>query len=195
MRMSRWLMFRSPMSIARGLVAMCCLLISSAAPAQDVLRGHGGPVRGLAMGAETRLLVSGGFDHVVIEWDLARNAARRVLRFHDGAVNAVAMLGGDCFASASEDTRIAIWCGDGVAPLRVLTGHNGPVTALAAVPGDGGRLASASFDGTVRLWDSARGDGTAAARRSQIARDGAGGICCRRLFRRRGRHDHREPAR
>ena len=118
--------------------------------AQDVLRGHGGPVRALAVNAERRELVSGSFDSTVIIWDLARNTAKRVLRFHNGPVNAVALLADGCIATGGEDRRIAIWCGEGAKPQRVLEGHDAPITALSAVGGD---LVSGSFDGTVRTWD------------------------------------------
>jgi cytochrome c len=120
--------------------------------AQEVLRGHGGPVRAMAVRPDARELISGSFDSTVIVWDLERSAARRVLRFHDGPVNAVAALDGGCIASGGEDRRIAIWCGEGDRPARVLEGHTGPINALAS---SGPHLASASFDGTVRLWEAA----------------------------------------
>jgi cytochrome c len=121
------------------------------AEAQDVLRGHGGPVRALALAPTARELVSGSFDSTLIVWDLERSAAKRVLRFHDGAVNAVVALSDGCFASGGEDNRIAVWCGNGERPAHVLTAHEAKITALAAL--DRGRmLASASFDRTVRMW-------------------------------------------
>ena len=114
-------------------------------------RGHGGPVKAMAVWADGKTLVTGGFDSALIVWDIASGAARRVLRFHGSAVNAIVNLPGECFASGGEDAKIAIWCGSDAEPKRVLDGHAAPITHLA-VSADGRRLASASFDRTIRVW-------------------------------------------
>src|ERR1019366_10681917 len=56
------------------------------------LRGHGGPVRALAISSEGETDISGSFDSTAIRWSLTRNAAVQVLRFHADAVNAVVLL-------------------------------------------------------------------------------------------------------
>ncbi|MGE0752672.1 MAG: c-type cytochrome [Variibacter sp.] len=126
------------------------------APAFAQLRGHGGPVRALAISADAQTALSGSFDSSAIRWSLRRNAAEQVLRFHDGAVNAVAMLQDGRLATAGEDGRVALWTPGKQAPDRVLEGHQGPVVALAVSP-DGTTLASASWDHTLRLWPLAGG--------------------------------------
>jgi cytochrome c len=115
------------------------------------LRGHGGPVRALAVAPDGRTALSGSFDTAAIRWSLARNAAEQVLRFHDGAVNAIALLKDGRFATSGEDARIAIWKPGETQPQRVLEGHTAPVVALAVSP-DGMHLASASWDHTARIW-------------------------------------------
>ncbi len=126
-------------------------------PAAAELRGHGGPVRALAISGDGETALSGSFDSSAILWSLRRDAARQVLRFHDSAVNAVALLKDGRATTAGEDSRIALWSpGDG-APATVLEGHQGPVVGLAVSP-DGGTLASASWDGTIRLWPLAGGE-------------------------------------
>jgi len=115
------------------------------------LRGHGGPVRALAVSADGRILMSGSFDTSAIRWSLERHAAEDVLRFHDGAVNAVVLLKDGTAATGGDDARIAIWSPHEQMPRRVLEGHRAPVVALA-VSGDGRFLASASWDHTARLW-------------------------------------------
>ncbi len=136
------------------LAAALLLALGFGAGAQE-LRGHGGPVRALAVLPDG--LASAGFDQAVILWDAERGRAWRVMRWHGGAVNALAVLPDGGLASAGEDGRIALWPPGGAAePVRVLEGHAAPVAGLA--PGPDGMLGSAGWDGTVRLWSA---DGTA----------------------------------
>jgi cytochrome c len=122
-----------------------------AAPALAQLRGHGGPVRAVAVSPDGKRAVSGSFDATAILWSLSSGAAEKVLRFHDSAVNAAAFLKDGRIATSGEDAAIAIWRPGAAKPAQVLKGHTGPVVALAVSP-DGTTLASASWDGTARLW-------------------------------------------
>jgi cytochrome c len=125
-------------------------------PALAQLRGHGGPVRGLAVAADGQSAISGSFDSTAIRWSLTRNAAEQVLRFHADAVNAAVLLRDGRAATAGADGRVAIWTPGKAEPDTVLEGHTAPIVALAASP-DGATLASASWDHTVRLWPLAGG--------------------------------------
>jgi len=125
-------------------------------PASAQLRGHGGPVRALAVSSDGETAISGSFDSTAIRWSLTRNAAEQVLRFHPDAVNAVVLLKDGRAATAGADGRIAIWTPGHAQPDASLEGHTGPIAALAVSP-DGTILASASWDHTVRLWTLAGG--------------------------------------
>ena len=125
-------------------------------PIHAQLRGHGGAVRALAISADGLHAISGSFDTAAIRWSLSRNVAEQVMRFHDGPVNAVALLKDGRIVTAGGDAHIAIWTAGKQSPDRVLDGHTGPIAALAVSP-DGNTLASASWDRTVRLWPLAGG--------------------------------------
>lgn len=120
------------------------------------LRGHGGPVRAIAVSPDGASAMTGSFDQSAILWDLSAGTAEAVLRFHQGAVNAVVAVPGLGFATGAEDGRIALWRGEAAVPAQIVDGHTGPVAALAIAP-DGSRIASASWDGTLRV--TALGDG------------------------------------
>jgi len=124
--------------------------------AQAQLRGHGGPVRALAISADGARAVSGSFDTSAIRWSLKRNVAEQVMRFHDDAVNAVAYLKDGRIVTGGADAHIAIWTPGKQKPDTVLNGHTGPIVDLAVSP-DGKTLASASWDHTARLWPLAGG--------------------------------------
>ncbi|MBV9954483.1 MAG: c-type cytochrome [Pseudolabrys sp.] len=131
--------------------------VFDAAPAFAQLRGHGGPVRALAIAPDGLRAISGSFDTTAIRWSLGGNSAEQVMRFHDGAVNTVTWLKNDRFATAGEDGQIAIWTAGKTQPDIVLKGHTAPIAALAVSP-DGATLASASWDHTVRLWPVSGGE-------------------------------------
>jgi cytochrome c len=134
------------------LLALC----GAAAPVLAQLRGHGGPVRAVAVSPDGSRALTGSFDATAILWSLSSASAERVLRFHDSAVNAVAFLKDGRMATAGEDAGIAIWQPGAAQPERVLKGHTAPIVALAVSP-DGSTLASASWDSTARLWSLADG--------------------------------------
>src|SRR5262249_33971457 len=129
--------------------AVLALFFPSSAVAQ--LRGRGGPVRPGAASpdgrrAVARRLVTAAFVGSLGPSHLSGNA-EAVLRFHEGAVNAVAFLNDGRMVTAGEDARIAIWKPGEDVPARVLEGHRGPIVALAASP-DGAFIASGAWDHT-----------------------------------------------
>ena len=144
---------RSESALMRGRSFCILLLLLSwtLLPAHAQLRGHGGPVRALAVSSDGKRLVSASFDTTAITWSLASGAAEKVLRFHEGAVNAVVVLQDGRIATSGEDARIAIWQPGQDKPVTILQGHTAPVVSLAVSP-DGKTLASASWDNTARLW-------------------------------------------
>lgn len=140
-----------------GVLALCivaALLVLDPSSAQAQLTGHGGPVRAIAVSGDS--VLSGSFDTAAIRWSLKTESAEQVLRFHLDAVNAVAFLKDGRIATAGADARIAIWTAGRQQPDQVFEGHRAPIVSLAVSP-DGARLASASWDHTVRLWSLADG--------------------------------------
>jgi cytochrome c len=135
---------------------VAALLALHSAPAQAQLRGHGGPVRAIAVSPDGKRALSGSFDTAAIRWSLKTESAEQVLRFHSEAVNAVAFLKDGRMATAGADAKVAIWTAGRQQPDQIFEGHGASIVSLAVSP-DGARLASASWDHTVRIWSL--GDG------------------------------------
>jgi cytochrome c len=117
--------------------------------ARAVVRWHGGAVNALAA-LPGGFFASSGEDQRIALWPPRPGAQPlRVLEGHDGPVAALAAQG-QRIASAAWDGTARVWDLAGGAPVRVLEGHQGNVNAV--VFGADGVVATAGFDGTVRLW-------------------------------------------
>ncbi len=132
-----------------GVLMVVAMVTVGARSSEAELRGHGGPIRAIAVLGPDRI-VTGSFDHRMIIWNVDSRTAQRVLGFHDGAITALARVSASCFISGGEDGQVALWCGDEARPNRIFPRHQGPVTALA-VDGVGTRVASASFDRRITV--------------------------------------------
>ena len=129
----------------RRLLNSLLLVWATAAGAQDftTLKGHGGPIMGLAV-SDAGQLASASFDNSVGLWD---GATPIWLDGHNAAVTALAFGPDGKLYSGGDDFALRIW---GDTP-EVLGSHKGKITSIAIDP-SGEKVISASWDGTIRLW-------------------------------------------
>lgn len=138
-------------------------LLAKGAPAKLELRLKAGPlapVVAVAFSPDGKLLASGSYGQVTL-WDLATGEVVKVLTNVLGAVNdlrfspdgtLLAVAGGQ--PSARGDLRlfqVKDW-----KLLHTMRGHDDVIFTSAFRP-DGKAIATASFDKTVRVWDTATG--------------------------------------
>jgi hypothetical protein len=117
------------------------------------LRGHDGPVYGVAFSPNRQQIASASDDGTVRIWQPASGTNPLVLRGHEGQVWGVAFSpNGQRVASAGQDGTVRVWDPMGGPNLVILRGHLGSVSG-ASFSLDGQRIASASDDGTVRVWE------------------------------------------
>ncbi|KAK4537760.1 hypothetical protein CDCA_CDCA14G3785 [Cyanidium caldarium] len=125
---------------------------------------HTGAVTDLAFAAHTGLLCSASLDGTVRVIDLKRYRAFRRLQApaadsgssglsYPFTCVAVHDSGELVCAGARDPFVVCVWQVRTGKVLEVLSGHEGPITALSLGGAHGGLLASASWDGTVRLWN------------------------------------------
>lgn len=138
------------------MVAVFCLALlwALSAAAQDafVLKGHGGPIKGIDTADDSTILTA-SFDNSVGVW---RDGIPVWLEGHEAAVNAVVPVGQGRLVSGGDDYTVRLWDPE-QGQSRILGTHQAKVIQLA-VSQDNTRVASASWDRTVRIWDLVGGN-------------------------------------
>ncbi|NDJ18126.1 protein kinase domain-containing protein [Myxacorys almedinensis] len=122
------------------------------------LTGHSSWVVSVAISPDSKTLVSGSLDDLIMIWDLASGERLGILRGHTKSVNSLVYSpNGQVVISGSDDGTIKLWRMTDGALLRSLSGHSRDVNAAAVSP-DGQFFASGSDDRTVCVWRLATGE-------------------------------------
>jgi hypothetical protein len=118
--------------------------------------GHGEPVYTAAFLADGTTVVSGGGDKRLRVWNSADAKEVRAIGGFGGDVFRVQILPGDIILSASGDRAVHENKAADGGEIRKFAGHNDWVYTLSASVGKK-MIASGSYDGEIRLWNSEDG--------------------------------------
>jgi WD40 repeat protein len=120
------------------------------------LEGHTGNVSALALSSDWKTLASGGWDNSVKLWDLTRGEKLAEARVNSWVESLAFSPDGQKLASAGQDNLIRLWSVPDLKPLHSDPGHEYLIWDIDLTK-DGRFAATASWDGTLRIWEADTG--------------------------------------
>ncbi|CUH51267.1 c-type cytochrome [Shimia marina] len=129
------------------LIALCLWPLEAVAEDFFQLKGHGGPIKGIAVSPDGSRILTASFDNALGLWV---NRQPQWLEGHDAAVNAVAFVDEARAVSAGDDFAVRQW-DLATGQSSVLGHHLGKVLSLAVSP-DRQYVVSASWDSRLGVW-------------------------------------------
>jgi WD40 repeat protein len=116
-------------------------------------RGHQGDIFHISFSPDAQRIATASSDKTVKLWDLNGHLLHSLVG-HGAAVNKVSFSpDGRVIATGSDDQKIKLWSTNDGTLITTLGGHTGEVNSVNFNPKDGTRLASASTDATVLIWN------------------------------------------
>ncbi|UBF23886.1 hypothetical protein K9N68_19255 [Kovacikia minuta CCNUW1] len=114
------------------------------------LKNHTGAVNSVSFSPDGQQIASASDDKTIKLWDL-NGKELKTLTGHQFPVTSVSFSpGGHLLASASDDGTVKLWDTQGGRELKTFAGHRDRVKAVSF--SRTGQIATASWDGTIRLW-------------------------------------------
>ncbi|PSB43226.1 hypothetical protein C7B80_24915 [Cyanosarcina cf. burmensis CCALA 770] len=123
----------------------------------DAVRAASSGIRSLAMSQDGKILVSGSGGGTIKIWHLDRGLNQPKHDLSNAHMSDVLTLAirNQILISGGEDRTIKIWdlnTTEKQQPIHILEGHGGSIWCVVVSP-DGTKIASASADYTVKIWD------------------------------------------
>ena len=122
---------------------------------QATYNGHGNTVYSVAFSPDGKQVLTAGHDRKVQVWNPADGKKIAEITGFGGEVHEVAVVDGDVYACSADKSARQFKAADRKA-VRTYSGHGDFVYALAVHP-QSKLLATGTFDGEIRIWNTADG--------------------------------------